>query len=129
MTKHNNKSISFTSLGQLRYLSALQYVDAMVGNSSSGIVEAPSFKIGTINISDRQKGRVKANSVIDCLPNKESIKSGFKTLYSKKFQSELKTTKNPYGDSCASKKIIKLLKNVQLDNILKKDFFDIKILS
>jgi GDP/UDP-N,N'-diacetylbacillosamine 2-epimerase (hydrolysing) len=66
VTKNSHKSIVFTSLGQLRYLSALQYVDAVVGNSSSGLAEAPSFKIGTINIGDRQKGRIKASSVIDC---------------------------------------------------------------
>jgi GDP/UDP-N,N'-diacetylbacillosamine 2-epimerase (hydrolysing) len=58
VSKNKNKSVAFTSLGQLRYLSALQYVDAMVGNSSSGLAEAPSFKIATINIGDRQKGRI-----------------------------------------------------------------------
>ena len=73
VTKNFQKSVQFTSLGQLRYLSALQYVDAVVGNSSSGLAEAPSFRIGTINIGDRQKGRIKASSVIDCEPNKDSI--------------------------------------------------------
>ena len=124
--KNSDKSVGFTSLGQLRYLSALQYVDAMVGNSSSGLAEAPSFKIGTINIGDRQKGRIKADSVIDCLPDKARIKNAFKVLYSKEFQSVIKTSENPYGDGCASEKIIKVLKTVQLDNILKKAFFDIK---
>jgi GDP/UDP-N,N'-diacetylbacillosamine 2-epimerase (hydrolysing) len=57
VNKNPNKSVGFASLGQLKYLSALQYVDVVVGNSSSGILEAPSFKIGTINIGDRQKGR------------------------------------------------------------------------
>ncbi len=69
--KYPKKSIGFTSLGQLRYLSALKYVDAVVGNSSSGLLEAPSFKIGTINIGDRQKGRIKAKSVIDCSAKKK----------------------------------------------------------
>ena len=126
VAKNSDKSVGFTSLGQLRYLSALQYVDAMVGNSSSGLLEAPSFKIGTINIGDRQKGRIKADSVIDCLPDKASIKNAFKVLYLKEFQSVIKTSKNPYGDGCASKKIVKVLKTVQLDNILKKAFFDIR---
>jgi GDP/UDP-N,N'-diacetylbacillosamine 2-epimerase (hydrolysing) len=126
VAKNSDRSVEFTSLGQLRYLSALQYVDAMVGNSSSGLAEAPSFKIGTINIGDRQKGRIKADSVIDCLPDKASIKNAFKVLYSKEFQSVIKTSKNPYGDACASKKIIKVLKTVQLDDILKKEFFDIR---
>ena len=127
VTKNSHKSIVFTSLGQLRYLSALQYVDAVVGNSSSGLAEAPSFKIGTINIGDRQKGRIKASSVIDCEPNKDSILKSFEKLYSKEFQETLKTTINPYGNGCASKKIVEILKNVDLENILKKSFYDLKV--
>ena len=126
VTKNSHKSIVFTSLGQLRYLSALQYVDAVVGNSSSGLAEAPSFKIGTINIGDRQKGRIKASSVIDCEPNKDSILNSFEKLYSKEFQETLKTTINPYGDGYASKKIVEILKNVDLKNILKKSFYDLR---
>ncbi|OCL85240.1 UDP-N-acetylglucosamine 2-epimerase [Aliarcobacter thereius] len=126
ITKNFQKSVQFTSLGQLRYLSALQYVDAVVGNSSSGLAEAPSFKIGTINIGDRQKGRIKASSVIDCEANKDSILKSFEKLYSKEFQETLKTTINPYGDGCASKKIVEILKSVDLKNILKKSFYDIK---
>ncbi|MCT7546485.1 UDP-N-acetylglucosamine 2-epimerase [Aliarcobacter cryaerophilus] len=129
VTKNSNKSIVFTSLGQLRYLSALQYVDAVVGNSSSGLAEAPSFKIATINIGDRQKGRIKASSVIDCEPNKDSILKSFEKLYSKEFQETLKTTINPYGDGYASKKIVEILKNVDLKNILKKSFYDLKEIS
>lgn len=124
--KNPHKSICFTSLGQLRYLSALQYVDAMVGNSSSGLTEAPSFKIGTINIGDRQKGRIKADSVINCDSSKLEITKAFEKLYSKKFKELLLNTKNPYGDGCASKKIIKEIKKVDLNNILKKSFYDIK---
>ena len=126
VTKNSHKSIVFTSLGQLRYLSALQYVDAVVGNSSSGLAEAPSFKIGTINIGDRQKGRIKASSVIDCEPNKDSILNSFEKLYSKEFQETLKTTINPYGNGCASKKIVEIIKNVYLENILKKSFYDLR---
>jgi len=126
VAKNAYKSVGFTSLGQLRYLSALQFVDAMVGNSSSGLAETPSFKIGTINIGDRQKGRIKASSVIDCLPKKESIKNAFDVLYSKDFKLVLKTCENPYGDGCASQKIIEELKKVDLTDILKKSFYDIK---
>lgn len=125
VSKNPHKSVGFTSLGQLRYLSALQYVDAMVGNSSSGLAETPSFKIGTINIGDRQKGRIKAHSVIDSEPSQSSIKAAFEKLYSKEFQEKLKTIQNPYGDGCASKKIVEVLKTVELDDILKKSFFDI----
>jgi len=122
-----HKSLCFASLGQVRYLSALQFVDVVLGNSSSGIIEAPSFKIGTINIGDRQEGRVKASSIIDCKPNKSSILKAFDKLYSKEFQEALKTTINPYGNICASEKIIEVLKNVDLKNILKKSFYDLKV--
>ncbi|WP_418186790.1 UDP-N-acetylglucosamine 2-epimerase [Aliarcobacter lanthieri] len=126
VVKNPNKSVCFTSLGQLRYLSALQYVDAMVGNSSSGLAEAPSFKIGTINIGDRQKGRIKADSVLDCEPNKDSILKSFKKLYSQEFKEILKNTINPYGEGCASKKIIDIIKNTNLEDILKKSFYDLR---
>ncbi|MDX9902139.1 MAG: UDP-N-acetylglucosamine 2-epimerase [Aliarcobacter sp.] len=124
--KNSHKSICFTSLGQLRYLSALQYMDAMVGNSSSGLIEAPSFKIGTINIGDRQKGRLKAKSVIDCKPKKLEITKAFEKLYAKQFKDFLINTKNPYGDGCASMKILKEIKKVKLNDILKKSFYDLK---
>lgn len=126
VAKNSHKSICFTSLGQLRYLSALKYVDAMVGNSSSGLIETPSFKIGTINIGDRQRGRIKAKSVIDCGTSKSEIIQAFSKLYSKEFQESLKKIKNPYGDGCASEKIIKVLKNIDLTGMLKKTFYDIK---
>lgn len=126
VAKNSAKSVGFTSLGQLRYLSALQYIDAMVGNSSSGLAEAPSFKIGTINIGDRQKGRIISSSVINCKSDKQSILNAFEELYSNNFQEKLKLSVNPYGDGCASLKIIEELKNVDLENILKKSFFDIK---
>lgn len=125
--KNFHKSIGFTSLGQLRYLSALQFVDAVVGNSSSGLGEAPSFKIGTINIGDRQKGRIKASSIIDCKSQKEDIIKAFKKLYSNKFQEFLLNIKNPYGEGCASREILEVLKNVNLDNILKKSFYSLKV--
>ena len=124
-SENHKKSKSFISLGQLRYLSALKYVDAVVGNSSSGLLEAPSFNIATINIGDRQKGRIKAKSVIDCLPHKEQIKKSFKKIYSKEFQKNLKHVKNPYQSIQPSKKITKVLKSIKLKNILKKEFYDI----
>ena len=125
INKNSHKAVGFTSLGQLRYLSALQHVDAMVGNSSSGLIEAPSFNIGTINIGDRQKGRIKSNSVLDCKANKKEIKNTFNNLYSKEFKNILNSSSNPYGDGCASTKIIKELKKVDLKNILKKYFYDL----
>ena len=123
--KYPKKSIAFSSLGQLRYLSAIQFVDAVVGNSSSGLIEAPSFKIATINIGDRQKGRIKAKSVINCLPKKNNIKNSFKKIYSKDFQKLLNNVKNPYDNGFSSKKIIKVLKNIKIENLLKKNFYNI----
>ena len=101
----NSNSIAFYSMGQLRYLSALCYVDAIVGNSSSGLLEAPSFKIGTINIGDRQKGRVKAQSVLNCNPSIESINEAFEILYTKEFQNILSNVKNPFDLGSSSKNI------------------------
>ena len=126
--QNSKKSVSFISLGQLKYLSILQYVDAVVGNSSSGLTEAPSFKIGTINIGDRQKGRIKSSSVIDCEPKKNSILKALTKLYSPKFLHTLKTSVNPYGDGHASQKIIHKIKKVNLDTLLKKSFYDLKII-
>jgi GDP/UDP-N,N'-diacetylbacillosamine 2-epimerase (hydrolysing) len=125
--KNSNKAVAFTSLGQLRYLSALSHVDAIIGNSSSGLSEAPSFKIGTINIGDRQRGRIGATSVINCLPQKKNIIKAIKKIYSKKFQNDLKYTKNPYGIGGASIKIIKILEKIPKPSTIKKKFYDIKI--
>jgi GDP/UDP-N,N'-diacetylbacillosamine 2-epimerase (hydrolysing) len=125
VAKHNN-TIVFASMGQLNYLSALQFMDAVAGNSSSGLLEVPSFKIGTIDIGDRQKGRIKADSVISCMPNKNSISNAFKKLYSKQFQSIAGKVENPYGNGGASKKIVRIIKDISLVNIIKKSFYDFK---
>jgi GDP/UDP-N,N'-diacetylbacillosamine 2-epimerase (hydrolysing) len=127
VSENFEKSVVFTSLGQLRYLSALQFVDAVVGNSSSGLAEAPSFQIGTINIGDRQKGRIKAESVIDSRINKSDILDSFQKLYSDEFQETLKSVENPYGNGLASKKIIETIKETNFKNILKKSFFDLEV--
>jgi GDP/UDP-N,N'-diacetylbacillosamine 2-epimerase (hydrolysing) len=123
-SKHSN-TVAFTSLGQLRYLSALQYMDVIVGNSSSGLLEAPSFKIATINIGDRQKGRVRADSVIDCLPDENSIVEAFKHVSSDEFRVELKGVRNPYGEGNASEKVLEIIQNHNIHNILKKSFYDL----
>jgi len=121
---HADTSIAFTTMGQTNYYSALQYVDALVGNSSSGIAEAPSFKIGTINIGDRQKGRLRAKSVIDCEPNENSIMLAFQTLYNDSFQKALFEVQNPYGGGFASEQIVAELEQVEYPNNLKKTFYD-----
>ena len=124
-TSVNDNSIAFTSMGQLNYLSALQFVDAVVGNSSSGLLEAPSFNIATIDIGDRQKGRIKADSVISCLPTQEGIGSAFEKAYSEGFQNIVNNTKNPYGNGGASKAVVDIIKNFDLNEILKKTFYDL----
>ncbi|MCS6765353.1 MAG: UDP-N-acetylglucosamine 2-epimerase [Candidatus Protistobacter heckmanni] len=121
---HENAHM-FVSLGQLRYLSCMQFVDGIVGNSSSGLAEAPSFFKGTVNIGDRQKGRLKAESVIDCLPERVAIGDAIERLYSPSFQSMLATVRNPYGDGGASEKIVAALRSVSLEALLKKSFYDL----
>ena len=128
VAKNNDKSVAFASLGQLRYLSALQFMDFVIGNSSSGLAEVPSFKIATINIGDRQKGRMKAASVIDCLPSLVSIKDAIRLSYSKEFQEKLKDVVNPYGTGSASSQIIDIVKRIEFTNILKKSFYDVEVM-
>ena len=119
------KTSSFTSMGSLNYLSTLQFVDGVVGNSSSGLSEVPTFMIGTVNIGDRQKGRLKANSIIDCEPTKKSIKKAIDKLYSAEFQKNLLSVKNPYGEGDASKKIMNKLLNEHIPEETKKEFYDL----
>ena len=123
--QQNRNAKFFTSLGQLRYLSCIKHVDIVVGNSSSGIIEVPSFKKPTINIGDRQKGRIKADSIIDCHPNKESIINSIKKALSFNFQESIKKTINPYGKGGASTKIVEILEDYDFDDILKKNFYNI----
>ena len=124
-SRNVQKSIAFHSLGSLRFLSALQYMDAMVGNSSSGLIEAPAFKLATINIGDRQKGRVKAKSVLDCAPNKAAVQAAIRSVYSVGFQAELQQVDSPYGTGGASATIIDIIKKVNLKDILQKKFYNL----
>ena len=118
---------SYTSLGQLKYLSCIKFVDGVVGNSSSGLIEVPSFKKGTINIGDRQRGRLMSQSVINCTPNRKSIQEALTQLYSMEFQEKLDTTENPYGDGGASEKVLQFIKKADLSNLLKKEFFNLEL--
>ncbi len=121
---HSNAK-AFTSLGQVRYLSCLAQVDGVIGNSSSGLTEMPSFRKATINIGDRQRGRLKANSVIDCEPNRFAITAAIDIAYSAEFQAGLMLANNPYGDGGASRKILDVLKRVDLARVVKKSFHDL----
>lgn len=125
VSRHPDTSKGFTSLGQQLYLSCVNQVDGVVGNSSSGLLEVPSFKKGTINIGDRQRGRMKASSVIDCDPQCEDIKTALDKLFSDEFQLNLEMTVNPYGTGGASDAIVNILENTSFEYLLKKHFYDL----
>lgn len=120
---------AFTSLGQTNYLSCVTQVDGVIGNSSSGLLEVPTLKKPTINIGDRQAGRLQAESVVNCDPTREDIGLAIRRIYSAEFTESLRNVNNPYGDSGASTKVIDVLKRVDLTNILKKTFYDLASIS
>ncbi|HWT73647.1 MAG TPA: UDP-N-acetylglucosamine 2-epimerase [Mobilitalea sp.] len=125
--QNNSNSIEVASLGTVRYLSALKYCSMVIGNSSSGLIEAPSFHIPTINIGDRQKGRLRADSVIDCEPMEHEILAAMEESSSDNFRTILREVINPYGDGKTSDKVVDIIKDyLQKDKInLKKKFYDI----
>ena len=116
----------FDSLGQICYLSALKHCEAVIGNSSSGIIEAPIFYKPTVNIGDRQRGRLKADSIIDCEFRMNDILEAINKASSPKFNKEIKKMKLPYGAGESAKKMFYLLKTIDLNQILKKKFYDIE---
>jgi GDP/UDP-N,N'-diacetylbacillosamine 2-epimerase (hydrolysing) len=122
-TRANTKV--YESLGQLNYLSTIPFVDAVVGNSSSGLLEVPSFKKPTINIGSRQNGRLKASSVIDCSAQRGSIIGALKLAYSSEFRDVVKNTINPYGTGGASKLIAEIIERINVDGLLVKKFNDV----
>lgn len=122
----NPNAYLYSSLGQLMYLSCVALVDGVIGNSSSGIAEVPSFKKPTINIGDRQKGRLLALSIINCEPNRESIRSALVEMYSSEFQFNLAQAVNPYGEGGATERILSVIREVDLEGISKKVFWDLQ---
>ena len=129
--KHVNKkpdSRYFSqSVGNFIYLNLLKNCELVIGNSSSGIIEAPSFKIPTINIGERQEGRLKAKSTIDCDTNKQQIIKSIETAIEKKFKTICARVVNPYGDGMSSKRIVKILKDLKYPLQIKKEFYNIKV--
>jgi GDP/UDP-N,N'-diacetylbacillosamine 2-epimerase (hydrolysing) len=122
---HPEKAIAFTSLGYLRYLSALQYVGVVVGNSSSGIVEVPSFHLPTINIGDRQKGRLQAESIINCLPTLPSIREAFAEAFNPKNHLRFEQVTNPYEQPDTANRIYQTIKSFPLEGLITKHFYDL----
>ena len=121
---HRDKAVAFKSLGQLRYLSALQFVDFVIGNSSSGILEVPAFHIPTINIGDRQKGRICNESVINSTNSLENIKKSITFALDKQFRETIQQQEMLYGNGTAAEKILKVIKEHTIIP-LKKPFYDI----
>jgi GDP/UDP-N,N'-diacetylbacillosamine 2-epimerase (hydrolysing) len=126
VANHQDNCVLFKSLGQLKYLSLLKNVDAVVGNSSSGIIEAPSFKVPTINIGNRQEGRIRADSVIDCDAESSSISKALEKIKSASFRAKLSNVKNPYGNGGAASRVLKKLKDIDLEDIRYKKFYELK---
>jgi UDP-N-acetylglucosamine 2-epimerase (non-hydrolysing)/GDP/UDP-N,N'-diacetylbacillosamine 2-epimerase (hydrolysing) len=122
--EQNNNAISVHSLGQIKYFSALQFVKAVIGNSSSGLIEVPSFGIPTLNIGDRQKGRLRASSVIDCEPVPNDINEKLSSILSTKRKMPYEIF-NPYLKPNTANEIIAVLKNIPLENLVRKSFYNL----
>ncbi|MDN5290055.1 MAG: hypothetical protein PWQ06_294 [Anaerophaga sp.] len=130
----NAHIFAFTSLGMLKYLSALKYAALVMGNSSSGLLEAPSFGVPTINIGDRQRGRLQAESVLNCEPDQAQIKEAMDLALGDAFGARAKMAVNPYGDGHTSDRIVAVIKKYMTgdngtDGIidLKKKFYDCEV--
>lgn len=117
-----NRTTKFKTLGDQQYLSIMKEVDAVVGNSSSGVIETPSLRVPTIDVGPRQQGRQMAASVIHCECRADAIRAALKQARSSEFQNRLKTVVNPYGDGHAAKRVADVLENIDLNGILKKKF-------
>ena len=122
----NDNAHYFSSLGRKIFLSLLSQSDGIIGNSSSAIIEAPSLLKGSINIGDRQTGRLFASSIINCEAKSKEISKSIKLLYSQGFQKKLKYVLNPYHKKDTSKSILEVLNNIQLSEIRPKIFFDLE---
>ncbi|RHO68154.1 UDP-N-acetylglucosamine 2-epimerase (hydrolyzing) [Parabacteroides sp. AF48-14] len=125
VAKNEDRAIAFKSLGKLRYLSALKYVSAAIGNSSSGILEVPSFGIPTLDIGNRQKGRIAAKSVVHCGTSTEEIEQGFRLIFSETIQSASKLRSNPYEKEGTTDMIVSQLKTYPLENLIQKSFYNL----
>ena len=122
--KNSHRAVVFTSMGQLLYLSAMKNVDVVIGNSSSGLLEAPTLKKPVVNIGNRQQGRLRAESIIDCEENAQAIIESIGKGLSPEFKKLSENAVNPYGQGNASFKIKEYLKKISLKNILVKKFYD-----
>jgi len=125
VAENRHRCVANANLGQTVLFSLLGYIDGVVGNSSSGIIEVPSFGIGTVNIGDRQKGRIRGTSVIDCSSHSADIVRAIRLLLSRKFADKAKIADNPYEGNDVSRQVVQLLKTFPLEGIFKKSFHDL----
>ena len=123
--KNTDRCRAYVSLGQLRYLSAMDQVDLVIGNSSSGIIEAPAFHVPTVNIGARQQGRLRAGSVIDCGCSTPEIMAAMKLGLSQGFKNQAAVVENPYGDGDAAERMFRILKDYDFSKGLQKPFYDV----
>jgi GDP/UDP-N,N'-diacetylbacillosamine 2-epimerase (hydrolysing) len=126
VNRYPKRCVAFDSLGELRYFSAIKYTDAVVGNSSSGILEVPSFQKPTLNIGDRQTGRIKATSVIDCKVDAQNIKDALMMVFDEEFKKSLLDVQNPYESDTTSRDIKEHIKKSLKNKNFYKKFYDIK---
>ena len=124
-SKHSERVLAIPSLGQVRYLSAIKYAAAVVGNSSSGIIEVPSFNVPTVDIGMRQKGRLAADSVLHCEATTPAIQSSLKKALNSSYNKDDAKIHNPYGEGNASQQVISILKNLKFTAV--KSFYDVKV--
>lgn len=123
--RKNKNCVAFESLGLVRYLSAIKYCSLVIGNSSSGLTEVPSFNKPTVNIGHRQKGRVLSKSVINCKVDRKDIEETIRKAISPAFTKTLKNHKSPFGNGNASLLIVKIIKKFNINLSVKKTFNDI----
>ena len=124
VSKNSDKARAFSSLGNLRFLSLVKFCDAVVGNSSSGILEVPSLKTATINIGDRQKGRIQAESIINTKVSEIEILDAFEKVKSEEFKNIVKNSVNPYGSGDTTEKMMAELREINLEAFRTKQFYD-----
>lgn len=125
VTRNADRAKAYKSLGVLRYLSVMKQVAAVVGNSSSGLLEVPSFCIPTLNIGDRQNGRIAAESVYNCAPDKESVLNGLDKVLSKEFRKLAYVVRNPYEKANTAEEIFKVIRTYPLKGLSQKKFYNI----
>ena len=126
VAEHDNCA-AFASLGIRRYVNLLRFSEGMIGNSSSGIIEAPAIGIPTVNIGNRQKGRLQAASILNCVPEKNEIIQAVRKSQTKEFKEQARNTENPYGDGNVSEKIVQTITEYLYEDriCLEKKFYDV----